>query len=72
MERGVIKIGVTKEELLTGTEVNTFQLASLSVNTFNTYRLLRPSLGTHHIQANTQNGGQGSFSPLHFPFSCFY
>lgn len=33
MEKGVVKLGVTKEALLSGTEVNTLQLDSLSVNT---------------------------------------
>lgn len=50
MERGVIKLGVTKEKLLSRTEVNTLQLDSLSVNASKFTSLFTPvSRCTHHI-----------------------
>lgn len=57
MERGVVKLGVTIEELLSVTEVNT-QLDSLSVNTTHTLfkfaLLLHLSLDTQR-KANTSH-----------------
>lgn len=72
MKRGVIKLGVTKEELLSITEVNTLHLDLLSVDTW-THTLLFYACHTakrthimYTIHTNAQNGGQGS--PLQIPF----
>ena len=55
MERGVIKLGATKEELLSATEVNTLQLDSLSVNTSSLlYFKALVFCRTHHTHKRTK------------------